>query len=60
MCVFVEVCVYMCVLMGRVVESPGFTEVHVEAAFSSGNRSSILNQEYIVVIHKINAFKLWY
>lgn len=60
MCVFVEVCVYMCVLMGGVVESPGFTEVHVEEAFSSGNRRSVLNQECIVAIHQGNAFKLWY
>lgn len=39
-------CVRMCVLMGKVLESPGFTAVFVEM-FSQGNVSSVLSQGYI-------------
>lgn len=41
---------------GRVLESYGFAAVHVEM-FSYGN-SSVLNQEYIVAIHKVISFNL--
>lgn len=39
-------CVRMCVLMGKVLESPGFTAVF-EEMFSQGNVSSVLSQGYI-------------
>lgn len=50
--------VYMdvCLLMGKILESPGFIAVHVEM-FSLGN-NSILNQEYVVAIHKAISFNL--
>lgn len=50
-------CVCVCV-DGKGVESHGFTAVHVEM-FSYGNRSSVLNQEYIVANHKAISFNLW-
>lgn len=39
-------CVRMCVLMGKVLESPGFTAVFV-GMFSQGNVSSALSQGYL-------------
>lgn len=59
LCICGCVCILcVCVLMGRVLESHGFTAVHVEM-FSYGNRSSVLNQEYIVAIHKAISFNPW-
>ena len=52
----VVICGCMCLLMGRVLESPGFRAVHVEM-FSFGN-NSILHQEDIVAIHTTISFNL--
>lgn len=59
LCICGCVCILcVCVLMGRVLKSHGFTAVHVEM-FSYGNRSSVLNQEYIVANHKAISFNPW-